>query len=396
MNKKKCLLILPREIHPTIGGYALKSIQAVELLNKHYELTVVVISSHKISEAEIDFYQKNTTCYHYISFPKWRFLLNAVLAIFKKKPIQVGYFYFRKVQKIIDNLIADQDIAVGILIRAMKYLENTPKSTRVVVDMVDSIGLNYQHSQKNVKSFFWKYIYKIETNRLLKYEQYWVEKAAITYFVNQQESIYWSKFGNTKLISQGVNEALFSYNNTSIDYAKCIAFIGKMDYQPNIDAVKWYLNNIHPHLEDTTPFIVVGANPTPEITKLAKRLKNVIITGFVDDPFLILKSAMAVVAPMQTGGGIQNKVLESMALGTITIVTTLTARSIINAIDGKDFILADTPQEFINCIRNIQKKSTPLYQDIKVNSRNFIYLNYTWDIHEKQYIEGIDSAFRDF
>jgi glycosyltransferase involved in cell wall biosynthesis len=119
-----------------------------------------------------------------------------------------------------------------------------------------------------------------------------------------------------------------------------------------------------------------------------KNNKNVVVTGFVADPYLILNSSKLVVAPMQTGAGIQNKVLEAMALAKITILTSLAAKPIIGGVDGKHFVIANTADEFCNKIMDVFINPN-CYDKIGINARDFIVKNYTWQIYEEQYIHAI-------
>jgi glycosyltransferase involved in cell wall biosynthesis len=103
---------------------------------------------------------------------------------------------------------------------------------------------------------------------------------------------------------------------------------------------------------------------------------------------------MAVVAPMQTGAGIQNKVLETMALGTINVLTSLAANPIVGAIDGEHFLIANTADDFCDILLKIAARPDE-YNNIKMSARNFIAQNYTWQICEKQYMQAIESKDKD-
>ena len=163
-----------------------------------------------------------------------------------------------------------------------------------------------------------------------------------------------------------------------------------MDYQPNIDSVLWFVNNVLHRLRKEIKFIVVGAYPTKVIKDLPKKYKNVEITGFIEDPYLILKSSLCIVAPMQTGGGIQNKILECMALGTINIVSSLAAKPI-GALHNQHFIINNTPEEFINTIHTLFE-NPGIYNYLKINSQQYIKDNFTWDKYEKKIISVIETT----
>jgi glycosyltransferase involved in cell wall biosynthesis len=395
MNKhKQCLIILPRKIFPIVSGYSNHKKTAIEILNRYYILSVVLITDTQISDEELLFYKNNSSYFNITVIPRWRFLLNAFITVFSTLPIQMGYFYFKQVQHIINALLPNQDIVIGTLIRTMNYLKHTPQNCRIIFDMIDAVGLNYKQSFEGVTSIFWRLIYRIEINRLFSYEEYWVKRAHATMLFNKFEYDYWNVYGKVYLLPHGVKNELLFYNKTSTQYSGSVAFIGKMDYQPNIDAVCWYIKNVHSRIGNKVPFIIVGAYPVKEIMSLSKNNANITVTGYMEDPYVILNSCLAVIAPMQTGAGIQNKVLEAMALGTINVVTSLAAKPIIGAAHGEHFLIADTADAFCNTILDVFK-SPEKYVLIKKSARNFISSHYTWRSYEHEYIKAIEDSFNE-
>lgn len=392
MERKNCLLVLPRSIFPVIGGYAIKNKELIKILNERYNLSLVVISDHIPGEEEEEFYSNHSVIHKVFVFGRLRYLLNAFHTLFTSEPLQVGYFYFNEVQSYIDSILSRQDIVIGALIRAMKYLDRSEKAVKVF-DMVDSIAINYQKSKDNVDSFFWKLIYGIETSRLFRSEEALVKDSDVTFLFNWKETEHWKRYGNVHLVPHGVNERLFTYETQDEKYSDGVAFIGKMDYQPNVDAVLWYLRNVHSKIGNKIPFYIVGASPAKEVINEAAKYPNVIVTGFVDDPFVIIKSSFATVAPMQTGAGIQNKVLESMGLGKAVVTTTLAATPIFGAKDGIHLKIADTPEDFIKTLlRFNEDRSIP--EKIGESARKFIMDHYTWRAYGEKYCGEIDALIK--
>jgi sugar transferase (PEP-CTERM/EpsH1 system associated) len=124
-------------------------------------------------------------------------------------------------------------------------------------------------------------------------------------------------------------------------------FTGTMDYVPNVDAVTWFANDILPLIRGSLPqaqFHIVGANPTPAVQALA-RMKDVHVSGRVPDVRPYLAHATAAVAPMRIARGIQNKVLEAMAMARPAIVTPEALEGI-DATPEREVLLADTAEAF--------------------------------------------------
>ena len=384
---KKILLITSRLPYPPVGGDKLKNYNLIKILSKNYKIYLVTVTNEKLDSKSKKFLDNYTTSYKVFTKSKSDFLFSISKSLFNKKPLQVNYYYFNDVQKYIDNLIEKENIDLGIstLVRTTEYLKNVnfPK----IFDMADSIGQNYKKSIKKVKSPLWKLIYYFESDRLLRYEKDMIDKFDLTFMFNKEEIKYFNN-DKIKFLPHGVNEDLLEYEKINNKYKSYVAFFGKMDYQPNIDAVLWFVKNVLNKLNKNIKFIIVGARPTKQILTLANKYKNIEVTGFVKDPYEILKSSLCVVAPMQTGGGIQNKVLESMALGTVNIISSLAAKPI-GAKNRQDYIILDDSNEIAKEINKIYKNPTD-YNFYKINSRKFIENNFTWSIFEKVYINEIE------
>ncbi|ACU58587.1 glycosyl transferase group 1 [Chitinophaga pinensis DSM 2588] len=379
-KKRKCLLLLTRIPYPPVGGDKLKSYHLIKILNKHYDLNVIVITDESADNADANqFLSTHSAAYKIFSFPKHRFYINALAGLLGKEPIQVAYYYFREVKKYIDGLLPQTDFIIANLIRTVKYIEYTDKPK--FLDIVDSIAINYKNAIDKVSSVFWKSIYKVEIPRITAIEERSIRTFNATFFVNKQESEHWAQTGKVRWIPNGVNPKLYDYSKTNPQYRNAIVFFGKMDYQPNIDAVTWYLKNVHSLISPDLVFYIVGVHPAPAVIKLAEKNKNVIVTGFIEDPYEIINSARAVIAPMQTGAGIQNKILESMALGKVVVATSLAARPIVGARDGEDLLVSDDPVQFAGYLNELGQDNHP-YAKVAANAK-ILMQNYTWERYEK-------------
>jgi hypothetical protein len=142
------------------------------------------------------------------------------------------------VQRVVDDLLPNRDIAIGSLIRTTKYFQYAPSDCKIIFDMIDSIGLNYQRSAKRASSLFWRLIYRLESIRLLNYESYWIKCSCATMLFNKHECDYWGSYGNVCLMPHGVNDKTLCYDAIDTHYSRSGFFVGKVDYQPSIDAVR--------------------------------------------------------------------------------------------------------------------------------------------------------------
>jgi len=380
-------MIASRIPYPPISGATLKNLNLLRILSRHYNVSLVIVSDEKLSKEARENLEKYCRELKVFYKPVWSLAFAAAKTFFTGDPLQVNYYYFKDVQKYINIVAEKSDVVISTLVRTSQYALSLDKPK--IFDMADSIGQNYKNSMDRVHSLFWKLIYKYESERLIKYERVSIANFDKTFMFNRQEIKYFDMPEKIRFIPHGVNEDLLRYRKYNGAYKNHIAFIGKMDYQPNIDAALWFVENILPHINKELTFIIIGAKPVPKIIDLQNKFSNVKVTGFVEDPFEIIASSLCVVAPMQTGAGIQNKVLESMALGTINIITDLAAKPI-GGVGGEDYFVVDDPLIMANTINHICEKPE-VYQNYKTNSRNFIKRNFTWSIYENIYIDTIEE-----
>ncbi|MGI0440191.1 glycosyltransferase [Helicobacter himalayensis] len=396
--KPKLLLLASRFPYPLIGGDRIKLFATLEILSCKYEIYFVLISHTALNKEDIA--RIEPLCKELKIFYKSKFssYLKAFRAIFSGESLQVGYYYFSDVAHFINTLLQKEqiNIAISVLIRTAKYMLDKNLAVNIV-DITDSIAINYKRSMKNTQSLFWKSIYFIESRRLAHFETKCVESFDASLFVNKFEALAYKDKGNAILIPHGSNEALLNYTpNTKkqAQYKNAICFFGKMDYQPNIDACLYFAHKVMPLLAQSKHkfrFLIIGANPSEKILSLQSTQTQIL--GFVQDPYEILSNALCIVAPMQSGGGIQNKILESLALGQIVVTNNLGANPIYQAKDKEHLLLANTPQEFADTILQIAQYPES-YNALKNNARALIRQNYTWQVFGEKLL-GIIKHIKD-
>lgn len=374
MTKKKVLIISPGLPFPPVDGHKLKLYNLVKQLSGKFDLKLVVISNEKIDDDCLAFLNKNFISFKIFKFSRVSYFINLLRSIFNPTlPFQVSYYTFSKIKRYLLNNHLNDDYVIFNLIRTCGYIDIFEKN-RVILDMVDSIGINYSNSKSKTTSFFYKIIYLLETKRLLLYEKIVVEYGKLTLLVNKSEADYYKSYGNTKWLPNGVNKALFEIEEAAKKPIVC--FFGAMFYQPNVDAVLWFCKHVLPSINPDIKFYIIGGRPSHEIIKLQS--ERIIVTGFIDNPYELISSALCTVAPMQTGAGIQNKILESMGLGQITITNNLGALPIIGSRNLENILIANKPEEFIKLINDIYEKPD-LHDKLKLNARNLIKDNYSWE-----------------
>jgi glycosyltransferase involved in cell wall biosynthesis len=134
-----------------------------------------------------------------------------------------------------------------------------------------------------------------------------------------------------------------------------ILHIGTMYWPPNIDGVKWFINDVLPIIREQRPdvvFDVVGARPPQELLDMGKADGRINVTGYVDDPAPFLQSAGVMVVPLRAGGGMRVKILNAMAQALPIVTTTLGCEGIAVK-DGEHVLIADTPAAFAQAVLKV-------------------------------------------
>lgn len=392
MGKRQILAIFSQLPLPEFAGDRQMVNNNLKNLSNCYNVFAVIICLENPTDEVHNFLKKYTIGYKIFQLSKLEMLYNLLLGFIKLEPLQVSLFYSKKIQSIINKKHSKVDFIFCCNIRTSKYAltSSLPK----FIDLIDSISLNYKRSKKNVKSMFWKLIYFYETPILYKYEEKIIRSFNSSFVVNYNEMKYWSsKLNISKILwlPNGIKKHLFLYEKKNQNWhKKSIVFLGKMDYPPNVDAVLWFIDEVYSYLHKDIQFFIIGARTHPKIISRTKSLKNVHVMGYLEDPYLIVNSCNLVISPMQTGGGVQNKILEGMALGKVNVTTQLAANSIRFAKKGIHLLVEDNPVkmgELINQICDTPERFT----DIGIKAKDLVKDIYTWEEYGKNMINRMES-----
>jgi len=160
---------------------------------------------------------------------------------------------------------------------------------------------------------------------------------------------------------------------------KKILFLAHLGRPPNIEAVEWFYKNVFIYIHKMYPdaiFTIVGAEPHKIILEIAKN-ENVQLFANVENPEDFYKDARVFVSPLFVGGGIIKKNLDAMGMG-CPLITTSIGNEGIEGIDGRDVLIADSREEFINKL-NIILNDDNYWRIISENERTFIKTNFNFD-----------------
>lgn len=314
--------------------------------------------------------------------------LRSVTGFAAHEPLSVAYYRNSELARWVDATLASNAIDACIVFSSAmaQYVSHVNAPATVLIDFVDVDSAKWaQYADSRRWPLSW--VYQREGSRLLAFERAVAKTATRAFFVTDAEANLFRRLapecsGRIETIGNGVDTTQYA---PSPDYAnpfdagrRSIVFTGAMDYWPNVDGVRWFVDEIWPRVLDGFPgahFTIVGMRPTAAVKALASA--TVTVTGTVPDVRPYLQHADVVVAPLRVARGVQNKILEAMAMGK-PVVATEACSAGIDAVNNRDFVTAGDAGAMAESIVALLRDAD-LATSIGEAARARILARYTWD-----------------
>ncbi|MDW2252105.1 glycosyltransferase family 4 protein [Vibrio sp. 1569] len=392
---KKLLVITPRFPYPVIGGDRLRIFEVCKELAKYYDITLVSLCD---SKSEINFIIPDDGVFkgvHRLYLPKWKSYLNCFLSLPTKRPLQVAYYYSKQFESLVKELAKDHDMVVPHLIRTAEYAKTL--DVKKVIEMTDAISMNYSRvSQIKNSSGIKGLIYRIEQSRLNRYERNVAHFFDVNVFVSQvdKEFLYSDNknlLDKAMVCSNGVDLSKLPYS--FVPSGNKLVFIGNMYSAQNFDAAYWFAKEVLPKIReyDDYEFHVIGKIP-PDSQRKLSQFKGVIVTGAVESVAEYAYGALAGICSVRLAAGVQNKILEYMALG-IPTITSSTGLEGLFAKEGESILVADYPEEYVKHILEL-KNNVVLAKTISQNAYGYVKKQHSWSGKLKPLVDRIHQLLQ--
>jgi sugar transferase (PEP-CTERM/EpsH1 system associated) len=348
---KDLIFISHRIPYPPDKGEKIRGLNLLKHLSKTYRIHLGCLME---SPEDPDHLSKlREWCTTVAGFPinKRNQKLSAILRARPGRPLMLDYYRHAGLHRWVATTMAKtpMDIIYIYSVAMMPYLEGVSRPG-IILDAQD-IDSEKWGTYATSAPFPMRHVWVRESRTLLAYERRACMACDATFFVSQQECDRFGELapetaGRVHPIENGVDLDRFSpastYETPFQTPGPHLVFTGNMDYWPNADAVAWFAAEVMPVLSAARPsleFHIVGANPGPGTMSLAD-LPGVRVTGRVPDVRPYLAHADVCVAPLRIARGIQNKVLEAMAMGR-PVVASPQAFEGVRAIPGNELLVAD-------------------------------------------------------
>jgi len=387
---KICMLV-SRVPWPLEKGDKLRAYHQLKHLAKKHEIHLICLSDGPVSQDAVAHLQAITPYVTVFRLNRWKLLLRMLLAFFSRKPFQVHYFHEQSVARKIRLLIEDirPDVIYCQLIRCSEYVKNLHDYSKTI-DYMDALSTGQQRRALRAPWYLAPLI-KEEAKRLRGYEHLIFDYFEHHTIISEQDRrlIYHSQFNQIVVVPNGIDADYFTSD------AECVkeydlVFTGNMSYPPNVEGARRLALEILPIIKRKLPharLLLAGANPSSEVQTLASA--DVIVSGWMEDIRKAYSSARVFVAPMLSGSGMQNKLLEAMSMALPCVTTELAASPLGVVHQNACLIGADNDELAEQIIRLLQNPEEAL--TLGAAGRKFVSHRFDWEA-TIQVLE--DSCFR--
>jgi sugar transferase (PEP-CTERM/EpsH1 system associated) len=381
-------VIVSRFPYPLEKGDKLRAFHQLRELSKKFSVTLFAITDHEPKAEHLEAvapYCKNIHVGQ-INFLSKSF--NMFMSLLNGKPFQVGYFMRYKLKKELKSIIEQNNFKhiYCQLIRCSEHVKDIhiPKT----IDYMDAFAFGME-KRIETQPFYLRWLFRSEAKRLKQYEAHIFDYFEHHTIISEQDKarIIHPSTDNISIVANGISPDFFEDLERDENYD--FVFVGNMSYAPNVNAMQYFINDILPKFP-TSKLLIAGASPDPKILKLAKRSEQVDVSGWVEDIRTSYCNGKIFIAPMQIGTGLQNKLLEAMALQT-PCVTTPIANNALGAIDEESILIGKTSEELIDKLQSLLDSEVKR-KKIAMSGMNFVKENYSWTERTKPLLDLLEKS----
>lgn len=325
--------------------------------------------------------------------------LRSIKGFYRREPLTLSYYDDRRMREWVRRTMQGKGVRNTYVFSSSmaQYIEDGEFTAETnIADFVD-VDSDKWEQYASVKRWPMSWLYGREAHYLQQYEKRLASMFDAIMFVSSYEAEFFGKIApeSTSRIGWINNGVDFNYFSPARNYQqqlesekKIIVFTGAMDYWANVDAVCWFVSEVFNKVHEVLPeslFFIVGAKPVKNVRQLSAS-PGVVVTGSVADVRPYLAHAHLSVAPLRIARGVQNKVLESMAMGVPVVATHAAVEGILPA-TREQVMVCDEPDQMQKLVIQCLLKGINTQQKQAV--RKSIIEEYSW----KKNLSHIDRYY---
>ncbi len=382
------LLLVHRMPYPPNKGDKIRSWHLLRHLAQRYRVHLATFVDDPDDWQHVPAVQALCASSHFAPLSPRAARVRSLGALLRNRSLSYDYYRNAGLQGWVNQAMQQHGIGRIVVFSSpmAQYAEAWPQARRVI-DFCDVDSDKWRQYAER-KPWPASVLFGYEASRLLRYERQVAASFDASLFVSAPEAELFRRLApesaaRTGAFSNGVDTAFFAPGDYANPYApgeKALVFCGAMDYWPNIDAVQWFAAEVLPALRARDPavrFVIVGARPSPDVQALAAQ-PGITVTGTVPDVRAYVAHAALSVAPLRIARGIQNKVLEAMAMGKAVLVTPQALEGI-DAEAGRELLLAEPAAQWIAAAAQALAGPPAAREALGRAARARVVADYSWD-----------------
>ncbi len=387
--KPNLLFLTQRLPYPPIKGEKIRPFQILTHLARSYTIHLGCLIDDPSDAEHVPVVAALCQDIHVASIDRRTARILCTTGLLTNEALSVVFFRDRGLARWVRDVVARvrPEVVFVNSSNMAPYVLDLPKTGLRIVDLAD-VDSEKWRSYAETTTGPMRFVYRREWRRVAALERRIAYECDASTFVSEAEASLFRALVPDRAthihgISSGVDHRYFDPSPgfaAPYDSGRpTFVFTGTMDYPPNVDAVRWFANDILPIIRRTRPdatFYIVGNSPSSAVQALTA-IPDVHVTGRVPDVRPYLAHATAAVAPMRIARGIQNKVLEAMSMARPVIVTSGALEGI-DAEPGVDVILANSEADFAAAACRMARD--PAAAAIGLAARTRVVTSYDWSV----------------
>lgn len=390
------LYLCHRVPYPPDKGDKIRAFHQIRSLARHHRVHLLTLADGAVP----DLAPLQAMCERVEVFPVHRPMayLRSAFGVLRPRPLTLSFFESAELRRRVEQLAASEklDMVVAYSSSMAPYVEPFA-GVPAVLDMVDVDSAKWEQYSRFAPRIM-RPVYALEARRLRAYEASLARRFERIVLATGNEVRLYKSFApdaRAVAIANGVDFDFFHPFDLPKSEKPSLVFTGQMDYFANIDGVEFFAREVFPRLRRRFPdveMLIVGRSPSPAVRALGD-LPGVQVTGAVGDVRPFLARAWVFVAPLRIAQGVQNKVLEAMAMDLPVVCSerVLAGLSEGEFQHGRDLLAADGAEAFESCVASLLEDAEAR-QRLATAARQRLAVGYRWSSNLERFEELLTSA----
>jgi polysaccharide biosynthesis protein PslH len=392
----KILWVNPNFLHPTTKGGQIRTLEMLRRLHRNHEVHYATLESDEPEgEARVHEYASKTYVFPHRAVSKRSpaFLGQVLGAVFSPMPLAISRHFSPAMKAALAQIIAREnfDAIVCDFLVSAPHFENLRGIVLFQHNVETMIWRRHTENSSGIRKRF----FRLQAERMFRYEQNCCQDSSLVIAVSREDA-------DTMRTMFGINHVADIPTGVDLEYFKDrggtgkrfdLVFVGSMDWLPNVDGIKYFIQEILPIIRRTKPdcsLVIAGRSPHPSIQDLAAGDPNITLTGTVPDIRPYLWESSVSIVPLRIGGGTRLKIYESIAAGVPVVSTTIGAEGL-PVEPGRHLLIGDDAESFAaHCCALMSNANQG--RSMAVESLAFIGTSFSWEAVTHQFERLIANA----